>query len=51
MTSGAQDRECWFVEVGRPRMLVCRGWSGLPWCSHSFPSVPGAEVHGAREGS
>jgi hypothetical protein len=36
-----------------PRLTrsVCRGRSGLLWCSHVFLSVPGAEVDDAWEGS
>jgi hypothetical protein len=33
------------------RRSVCRSWSGLPLCSCIFPSVPGAEVDVAQEGS
>jgi hypothetical protein len=35
----------------RLRRLVCRGWTGLPWCSSWFPGIPGTEVDDARDDS
>jgi hypothetical protein len=34
-----------------PKRSVCRGRSGLTWCSYRFPIVPDVEVDDTREGS